>query len=107
MTTPHQLDWLADAAFQRTVTHPPAARRTDPDTSHKAAERAQRFASGHEAVILAWLREHPGATYREIASGIGMEAVAVGRRLKGLRNAGLIRPEAERDGCQTWATTGA
>ena len=96
-------DWLADASVTRTVTHPPRARRGDPETSHAAAARAATFARGHEEKILNWLRANPASTYREIASGTGMEAVAVGRRLKGLRDRQAIRPVGERDGCQTWS----
>jgi hypothetical protein len=110
---PQQVDWLDDASFTRVVTRAPGAprpraRRTDPETSKRAADAATAFAASQRAKIYAAIQkagEH-GATYKEIARLIGVEAVAVGRRLKGLREPlALIYAHGERDGCQVWRTT--
>lgn len=78
----------------------PRARRTDPSTSHAAAKKAEKFATGHFALIRNTLKDHGPGTYKEIAGRCGLERHAVGRRLKDMREAGLIRAtDAERDGC--------
>lgn len=94
-------------------TEPPRlARRHDPQTSHKAAEKAEAFRAKHEATIYAAICDagSHGATYREIAAATGMEPVAVGRRLSAMGKRGLIyrNPNTDasgmeaRDGCAVW-----
>lgn len=79
------------------------ARAADPLTSHAAAERARTFKGKHAAAIFGFLLEHPaGSTYREIAAGIGIEPVAVGRRLKELRETAGVYADGERNGMQVW-----
>ena len=82
----------------------PLARRNDPETSKDAAERASRFVGKHEATIFAWLCGcHPaGQTYRQIASGTGLEPVAVARRMKGLQGRAGVYADGKRDGMQVW-----
>lgn len=81
----------------------PRARVRDPETSKQAATKAATFVCSHEAKIFAHLREHPeGSTYRQIAAGTGLEPVAVGRRLKGLRVTAGVYANGERDGMQVW-----
>jgi DNA-binding MarR family transcriptional regulator len=79
----------------------PLARKRDPQTSAKAAQRALNFVGGHEGKIHAALNG-PGLTYREIARATGMEPVAVARRLKGMESRGLIRRDGEREGMTVW-----
>lgn len=71
----------------------PAARRTDPATSHEAADKAKTFASDHRSKILDALAAGP-AGQSEIARRTGLTVAAVSKRLGELRKAGLI----ERDG---------
>ena len=72
----------------------PRARRSDPETSHLAAERVKVSAKAHRAVIVAAIRRRPGMTYREIAEAVGLDPVAVGRRLVECERAGEARPGA-------------
>lgn len=71
---------------------PPAARRTDPSTSHDAARGYLPDAEKQNAQIVAYLRGvgARGATYYEIAEGLRWEPVQVARRLAALRRAGLL-----------------
>lgn len=79
------------------------ARVSDPETSYRAAARAGAFKSKHEAKIFGYLLAHPeGATYRQIASGTQLEPVAVGRRMKGLRERAGVYADGIRDGMQIW-----
>lgn len=81
------------------------ARRKDPITSHKAAERAKSFKASHEANIFAVIADagSSGATYLEIAARTRMEPVAVGRRLADMGKRGVIyRNGDKRDGCMVW-----
>lgn len=80
----------------------PLARRTDPDTSRRAADRAFGFQARQEAKIYAALRSGP-MTAKEIAAATGLDYVAVSRRDKGMERKGLIRmgPD-ERGGCRIW-----
>lgn len=79
------------------------ARASDPATSKTAAAHAVTFKSKHAGRIFGYLIEHPaGATYREIAAGTGLEPVAVGRRLKELRETAGVYADGERGGMQIW-----
>ncbi len=82
---------------------PVRARRTDPETSQRAAAKVERFASGHFAKILGALGDLRTGTYREIAFAAGLEPVAVARRLRELEQAGKIGRIGERDGFTVWA----
>ena len=68
------------------------ARRTDPETSHAAARKAERFAASHVGRILA-LFQATGAYYtaRDIAAHTGLTIVQIDRRLHEM-------PEIERAG---------
>lgn len=112
MIEPRQLDWLADASLQRTVTHPPRARRADPQTSHQAAKRAAEFAGNHEARIFDAIQAagNRGATAKEIAAVTGLTDVQVSRRLKAMGETERIERRAltdcsgfeSRNGCAIW-----
>ena len=79
------------------------ARRTDPETSVRAAERSVHFRGKHAAIIFNYLVDHPqGLTYRAIAAGTQLEPVAVGRRLKELRETAGVYSDGVRDGMQVW-----
>jgi len=67
----------------------PAARATDPPTSHEAAERAERFSTGHYAQILEALRESPGSK-TQLSARTGINDVEVGRRISDLLGVGRV-----------------
>lgn len=67
----------------------PAARRTDPPTSHEAAAAARSFASNHRQRILDALAAGP-ASKTQLASRTGIDGVAVARRTAELLIAGEI-----------------
>lgn len=83
---------------------PPAARLTDPETSHEAARNYQRDAETQNGQITAYLRGVgiKGATAKEIAEGLGWPSnVVVSRRIAALRRAGLVwTTSEEREGCR-------
>lgn len=64
----------------------PLFRKSDPETSRRAAESAQQLRASDHAKILAFLDTQGsiGGSYREIALATGLEPVAVGRRMSEL-----------------------
>ncbi len=83
------------------------ARRTDPSTSHRAAERVKEFAGEHHKLILAALNRQDGLTPYQIADASGLDYVAVQRRVSELARAGQIVADGERLGpsgraCRVW-----
>jgi predicted transcriptional regulator len=71
------------------------SRSSDPDSSKEAAElmeasglRAQQTRAAYRGVV-----ERPGSTAGEIADRLGIDAVAINRRLSDLRNAGIVENE--------------
>lgn len=95
------------------------ARRTDPATSHRAAERTTKFRAKHEAAIFAAIADagSHGATMHEIAEATGLEPVQVGRRLCAMGRRGVIERRIvpafdaeigdyeQRGGCAIWRAT--
>lgn len=69
----------------------PVARRTDPETSKTAAQRARVSAQAHNGKILGALRVGGALTYVEIAAATALEPVQVARRMAALHKAGLVR----------------
>jgi hypothetical protein len=69
------------------------ARRTDPVTSHEAAGHAEQtgLISGHQAIVLALVRKHPGCTSAELATLGQLDRYAIARRLPELARLGKIR----------------
>lgn len=86
------------------ITDIPRARRHDPPTSHIAAKRIRESgkADAHRSLIVSAIRRKPGMTYKMIADVVGLEPVAVGRRLVEAERATLIQPGPVRDGMRTW-----
>lgn len=66
------------------------ARRTDPETSHEAAERLVESGrhGSQKAVVYAALCEHPGITSKELALRANLDRHVVARRLPDLREDG-------------------
>lgn len=69
----------------------PRARRTDPTTSHQAAERASAFAGSHADRILADLKRIGTGTAQSISNNTGLTVVQIDRRLVEMQRKGLIR----------------
>ena len=69
-----------------------AARTLDPPTSKAAAGMAVGLAADHQRRILEWLAGAPreGSTKDQIAKGMGLDDVAVARRMRSLADAGLV-----------------
>jgi len=69
------------------------ARRTDPETSHMAADYVEKSgtASKQREMCLQAVLEKPGQTAAEIGRALDLERHAPSRRLPELRAAGLIR----------------
>lgn len=72
------------------MTISPAARRTDPETSHIAAARAAGFVETHAAKILAALADLQEHTAGEIGAVCGLTVVQVDRRMHELEKAGKV-----------------
>ena len=90
---------------------PPArARRTDPVTSHFAAEEsdASGTAKGQRTICLFEVMKHPGQTAAEIAEAVGLERHVPSRRLPELREMGEVENREVRtckvmkSRCMTW-----
>lgn len=79
----------------------PAARRTDPETSHKAAEEhARSGARAHQQQqVTAAVRALPGRTSFELAMATGLDRYMVARRTSECEVAGTIKRSAVRT-CQ-------
>lgn len=86
------------------------ARRTDPQTSHEAAETVGQFAHGHYALILGSLGLHGMQTIYELATRTGLSHVQVARRLPEMeavvppmvRRTERTRPSPSGRGCTVW-----
>jgi predicted ArsR family transcriptional regulator len=70
---------------------PPAARASDPKTSHAAAAQAKDLQGQHQRLILACLEQHGALGKDGIASRTRLDGVQTCRRLTELERAGLIR----------------
>jgi predicted HTH transcriptional regulator len=77
------------------------ARRTDPETSHKAAEfaKSQKAAAERQSIFQA-IRSNGPMTAREIAEVTGVDYYEVQRRISEV--AGLQKTPDSRDGCRVW-----
>lgn len=78
---------------QLSLIDPPAARRSDPVTSHLAADEVTRNGkrASQQREVLQALTRHPGATSAELATVSRFDRWTAGRRLPELEKAGHIR----------------
>lgn len=77
----------------------PAARATDPATSHEAARKVEKSgrAQTNRARCLDAVKAQPGATSGEIAKAAGLERHEAARRLPELRDKlGMVKNEGQR-----------
>lgn len=76
----------------------PAARRSDPESSHRAAEEVT--ASGRRAAqlaqVIAAVRKHPGRTSMELARLTGLDRYLLARRLPEAATAGAVAKGQQR-----------
>lgn len=92
----------------------PRARNRDPATSHAAAA-SMRACVGHQAGRILYALKHggPGTCWDISARCVGLDHVAIARRLPELEQGGYARPTGEeRPGpngraCRVWEATGA
>lgn len=98
---------MRQAAFDFTK----RVRRRDPDTSRAAAARAGEFGSEHHRKIVGSLMTQGPATIYELAERIGLNHVAVARRMSELEELGVARPREEMRAspsgraCRVWEAT--
>lgn len=92
----------------------PRARRTDPDTSHMAAELATVNAKSNRMMCLRSLVEHGAATDFELADRLNVQQTSIGKRRGELRDAGLVEAVRDTKRCtpsgawaQVWTATAA
>jgi predicted transcriptional regulator len=85
------------------------ARRENPQTSHDAGLKAEKFAASHAGKILDALKQHGAMTVKEIADcGIGLNQYQIGKRMAALEGDLLIERASAmgermtRDGCTIW-----
>lgn len=90
-------------------TDAPRARRTDPETSQRAAKRSGIFAGGHKAIILAALRQHGPMSPKRLFDFTGLDIHQCDRRRKEMLGDGLIKLHrdsagnvVEEQGCEVW-----
>ena len=101
-------DLLSDVVIRRS----PAARASDPDTSHLAAEQNPRIRDNDRARVLAVHAQHPmGLTDHELAEFVGRQQTSCGKRRGELMRAGLIEATGQRRAapsgalCLVWRIT--
>ncbi len=90
----------------------PAARNTDPDTSHDAAKAHPNIRARDRMLTLREHLRHPdGLTDFELAANLGRQQTSLGKRRGELRDAGLIydtgirRPAPSGSPAIVWALT--
>lgn len=71
----------------------PAARATDPETSHIAADvhTASGKRAEQQARTVAAVRAFPGCTMQELAEKTGIDRYVLGRRISECETAGLVK----------------
>lgn len=76
----------------------PAARRTDPESSHRAAEEitASGKRAAQLALVIAAVRRFPGRTSMELAGLTGLDRYLLARRLPEAVTAGAVAKGAQR-----------
>jgi len=83
----------------------PAARKTDPNSSHIAADLVHgqtNIAKSQRSQVLAALKKYPGSTSKQLAQLAGLDRTMVGRRLPEMEIEGDARcagrdPEAKHE----------
>ena len=68
----------------------PRARRSDPESSHRAATEVAPHLSGQRRAVWEALSRHPGRSSKELAEVSGLDRYMVARRLPELEQYGLV-----------------
>lgn len=91
-----QLDFFPKVGNRRIET--PAARATDPQSSHAAADLVTSTGTrqNHIAIVIEAVRAHPGRTSAELTRYTGLERHEVARRTSDAETAGAIHKGAIR-----------
>lgn len=88
---------ISDASLGGELYSPPAARKTDPETSHQAAARVRPNALNDRNHVLVVHSHHPnGLTDFELAKLCDRQQTSAGKRRGELRDSGMIRDTGER-----------
>jgi len=87
---------------QLAIDFQPRVRRSDPETSYKAAEKAKSFSGKHRAAIYGCLKDFGPMTPSEISEKTGLDYHAVQRRGREMEEGKLIIRYGERDGQKIW-----
>ncbi|HOU64443.1 MAG TPA: hypothetical protein PK861_00225 [Thermomonas sp.] len=74
----------------------PTARRSDPGTSHAAADQARELTKRHNAIIIHCLQMHGPLGKDGIAARTKLEGVQVCRRLSELKALHMIKPTGKK-----------
>jgi hypothetical protein len=79
---------------------PARARRTDPESSHVAADVAERVGTVacHMSIVLAAVKGYPGLTSKRLAETCPLDRYQVARRLPELETRGLVTRTSAPDG---------
>ena len=81
----------------------PGVRKTDPETSHKAAQKAKTFRVSQATMILESLKQHGPMAACQLKQHTGLSVEQADRRRKEMVLAGLVRIlPVEVDGCDVW-----
>lgn len=83
---------------------PARARRTDPESSHVAADTAERrgIIRRHAEIVRGAVERYPGLTSKRYADVCPLDRVQVARRLPELERRGLIRRVSKRGAEERW-----
>ena len=68
----------------------PRARRSDPLSSHRAADAIAPHLSGQRRAVWEALKRHPGRSSKELAEVSGLDRYLIARRLPELEQFGLV-----------------
>jgi hypothetical protein len=92
-----QLSLVIPAGARRIET--PAARLTDPESSHDAEAHINATGSRAEqqAQTVAAIRQFPGLTMRELSAATGIDRYVLGRRVSECETSGAVRRGVKRD----------
>ncbi len=97
-----EIDW-------NMVTEPPRARRSDPISSHIAADKAKTFLRGHARLIVNEVLMWPGVTAVDLgkAEDFPLTTVQIDRRTKELEDAGWLERCAKPGGIELYPSAKA
>ena len=83
---------------------PARARRTDPESSHIAADTAEQrgIITRHAEIVRGAVERYPGLTSKQLAEACPLDRVQIARRLPELERSGLIRRRSKKGEEEKW-----